>query len=316
MTRLTAAALLAALALATPAGAEQVDPRREMEALERALDGAVRQVSRSSATHVLGVGEACRGYRLAGYGAVFVLSPRLLPVRRGAPHAALSGPALDAAIAALEDVLARVQVPDQRVVISRRLDVLRRQRVGRVTGAKPAGPSTEAALRESPQEQVRAMEEQARALDAEAAKAREEAERSIAEVEQEVRSRLSPAPPAPAPPPLAAVPPVDPLPPVPPWRLWFDGGEEPGARTADSLVADVRTAVTRALEAEGGGLKALGSEEFVVVAVDFFPRGSFGAWERPARTLVVRVRKKELEDRQAGRLLPEELRKRIEYTEY
>jgi hypothetical protein len=52
-----------------------------------------------------------------------------------------------------------------------------------------------------------------------------------------------------------------------------------------------------------------------VVAVDFVPGSPF-VMARPQRTLVVRVRKKELDDRAAGRIAPEELHRRIEYVEY
>jgi hypothetical protein len=57
-------------------------------------------------------------------------------------------------------------------------------------------------------------------------------------------------------------------------------------------------------------------EEFVVVVVDFLPRGAFATRTRPARTLTVRVRKGELDALAAGQIVSDELRKRIEYSEY
>ena len=83
-------------------------------------------------------------------------------------------------------------------------------------------------------------------------------------------------------------------------------------------------AVTQVLESHGPRLVLLRPEENVVVAVDFVPRsgrllvglGPEARRPRAARTLVVRVRKQELEARRDGALAPEELRKRIEYVEY
>ncbi len=164
--------------------------------------------------------------------------------------------------------------------------------------------------------EIRAFEEQAQAFEREADRAREEAEQAFAEIEREMAQRMaSPAVPSPAPRVPSERTPSPPLPPPPPWSNWFEF-EDAAGRTPESVVSDVRTAVTNALEAHGGELRVVRPEEFLVVAIDFFPRGSFGPWERPQKTLIVRVRKKELVDRQAGKLAADELRKRIEYVEY
>jgi hypothetical protein len=102
---------------------------------------------------------------------------------------------------------------------------------------------------------------------------------------------------------------------VPPWRFWFDSEEQEEPRSPEIVVRDVRSAVTDVLENHGPPLR-LSPEEFVVVVVDFLPRSAFATRTRPARTLVVRVRKGELEDRAAGKLASDELRRRIEYSEY
>ena len=52
----------------------------------------------------------------------------------------------------------------------------------------------------------------------------------------------------------------------------------------------------------------------MTVAVDFVPDRLFR--KPPARTLLVRVRARDLEDRQAGRLTAAELRQRLEFAEY
>jgi hypothetical protein len=123
--------------------------------------------------------------------------------------------------------------------------------------------------------------------------------------------------PAPAPASPAALPPSAPAAaPAPPWRFWFETDVSEEERSPERIVGDVRAAVTGALEADGVRLRFLGPEEFVAVAVDFVPAGVFTHDTRPERTLVVRVRKKELEQRRAGAIAPEELRRRIEYVEY
>jgi hypothetical protein len=81
------------------------------------------------------------------------------------------------------------------------------------------------------------------------------------------------------------------------------------------VVLEVRSAVTDVLETQGPPLR-LSPDEFVAVVVDFLPRSAFATRTRPTRTLVVRVRKRELDARAAGELASDELRKRIEYSEY
>jgi hypothetical protein len=123
----------------------------------------------------------------------------------------------------------------------------------------------------------------------------------------------APAPPAP-PQPLSP-------PQAPPWSFWFER-EEFEARAPERVIQDVGEAVTQVLEAHGSRLVVLRPEESVVVAVDFVPRsgrllvGPDARRPRAERTLVVRVRKRELEARREGKLAAEELRGLIEYVEY
>jgi hypothetical protein len=75
-------AVAAFLMSGSPAPAQQrQEPHRDLEGFEGALDRSVRRIGPASAAHPLGIGSSCRGYHLKGYGAVFVLSPRLLPTR-------------------------------------------------------------------------------------------------------------------------------------------------------------------------------------------------------------------------------------------
>ncbi len=322
------------------------DRRKDLATLERVLEGAVRQVSRASPAHALAGAGGCRSYALDGYGAVFVLAPRLLPLRsRGAfpslPGFEMNEAMLEQALRATEAQLGRVSSPEMRLHIQQRLDAMRRtlallkarheeEQQAQASSARAEKAARQAAQRarprpsrprtdgESREAEIRVLEEQALAFEREAEQAREEAEHAILLMAREVQDRLPPAEP-PLPPGVASVqtppaPPVAPLPP-PPWRTWFEGEEDTG-RTPESVVHDVRSAVTNVLEAHGSELRLLQPEEFIVVAVDFFPRGSFGPWERPQRTLIVRVKKKELTLRRAGKIPAEELRKRIEYLEY
>ena len=130
---------------------------------------------------------------------------------------------------------------------------------------------------------------------------------------------LPPAPPAAATPPAAAPisAPETPLPPpAPPWSFWFDMDEDDDPRSAEDVIASVREAVVSTLETHGARLKSVRPEEFVAVAVDFVPRAALVFQRRPARTLVVRVRKKDVDDRLAGKLDAEEFQRRVESTEY
>jgi len=297
--RVGAPMMVGALLALTPAGAEDPpSPRADLERFESELDRAVRKVSRPSGGPLLAGAEGCRGYHLSGYGALFVLAPRALPVRPRAAHESTPQPGPGAIAPALRDRL---------------------ERTARSRTASPA--AREAA------EELLAVEAHALALQRAAEATREEADAAMETTMQELHRRLvsstlgtpeSPlpaAPPVPAAPALPAVPAELPPPPIPPWKLWYQPEEPEEPRAPERVVDDVRGAVTGVMEAQGPPLH-LAPEEFVVVVVDFLPRSTFATRTRPARTLVVRVRKRELDARASGQLAAEELRKRIEYSEY
>jgi hypothetical protein len=166
-----------------------------------------------------------------------------------------------------------------------------------------------------------------------AERTQDEVERAFAQLERQVRlpaPRKAPAdpevpePPQPPEAPQAPEPPQPLSPPqAPPWSFWFER-EEVEARTPERVIQDVGEAVTQVLEAHGPRLVVLRPDESVVVAIDFVPRsgrllvgpGPDARRPRAERTLVVRVRKRELEARRQGKLAAEELRKLIEYVEY
>jgi hypothetical protein len=304
---------VAALALLpVPAiGEDTVPAREDLERFEWALDRAVRKVSRPSAAPILGGAEACRGYHLRGFGALFVLAPRALPLRHRSAHESPSTPPAPAAAAPAAAAPAPLAAPPAGMVT---LDADR---------GKASGPGDKGAARAD----LLALEAQVAALQRAAETTREEAEVALEETSRELHRRLISSTLGAPPPLLPLAPPLPPPsgeaagtrslppPPVPPWRFWFESEEQEESRTPERVVLEVRSAVTDVLESHGPTLH-LRPDEFVVVVTDFLSRSAFATRTRPARTLVVRVRKGELEDRAAGKLASDELRRRIEYSEY
>lgn len=320
------------------------DPRQDLERLEGVLEGAVARVSRPSAVQVAARGNACVGYHLKGYGVVFVLPPRALPVRQGGQGRAEAeaARALDQAARRVEEALERVEAEPLRLRIVESLKALRQAQEQMRTSQRRAHEQTRRAAEERrarEEEAVHAaeheLEAQAEAFQREAEKAQREVERAMAEVERAVRRRAArlagasapPEPPPPAEAPAAPTAPAPPSAPLPPWAFWFET-EQTDPRAPESVIREVGSAVAGVLEAHGGRLRLLRPEEVVTVAVDFFPQEGTRAFawsmgDRPGhpraraeRTLIVRVRKKDLDERQSGRIASEELRKRIEILEY
>ncbi len=321
--------------------------RVELAAFERALDDAVAHVSRPGAVHLLGSARGCRGYYLAGYGAVFVVSPRSLPatkpsisVRRRSGRGNAEGHVL-VQIRNLERSLARVESAEIRQLMEQSLAMLRSAPVAALAGSDDEAPAIADSehtqrlreLRETRQRQSAERERQLRALERQAAKLQREAERirEVAEsrietLMQDVRVHLAePLPVAPpTPPPAAPVPepPALAVPPAPrpgpaPWSFWFELSEtEEQGRSMDVVVADLRGAVAGVLESHGVRLRTLLPEEVVVVAVDFVRRTAFPAFPRPERTVLLRVQKKVLDARRAGKIGSEELESLIEIVQY
>ena len=303
--------LLATLLAILPAvaGAQAPDPRGDLSEMEAALERAVRQVSLASAAPFFGESAGCRGYRLQGYGAVFVVPPRLMPRQRGAGAVGGGSAVVDAAgKPGATAANAKSQDPMERILEDLRAE---QQRLG--AEVDKGTPSSQAS-RQARERQLRAMEERVEALQREAERARREAEQAFAEVAREARTRLATPDGQTT---AAAGAQADPPPPLlAPWRFWFGNGPESDPRAPERVVSDVRTAVARTLESYGARLHGVEPDEFLVVAVDFVAPWGFDDSVRPARTLIVRVRKGELDKGAAGHLPQEEVRKRIEFVEY
>lgn len=295
MSRRLAPALAVALLAAAPAAAEEparAAARREsLEALEAQLARAVDRVSLPQAARLLGRVESARGYRLPGYGVVFVLAPRSLPGGEGHVYV-LRGPG------------------------ARRLRV----------EARPPGPEGRAAPDAA---EIEALERQVLVLQHETESYRRAAEEEMEQLVRDVRVRVlpgddvhvevasppdPPAPPAPPGAPASPEPPPAPLP--PPWKFWFEAGTPEEKREPAAVVADVRAALVDALAARGATVEGLGADERVTVTVDFVKGGVFAAQARPEKTLVLSARVKDLAGRARGALSLDELRRRVEVTEY
>jgi hypothetical protein len=285
-----------------------------METMEATLDRVVRQVSPASASPFFGATEASRAYHLPGYGTLFVIPPRALPrtgklmiVRKEGPDGSVVEWTSDSAPdEAMERATSELRNEQQR--IEKELEVQTRSR-----------------SRRSREKELRAIEEQVEALQREAQRTRQDAERAFERAVREVQLRLGPpdgvapvAPPVPPAPPAPATQPAPPapLPPPPPWRYWFDSENAEDERAPERVVADVKSAVAETLEAQGSRLRFLRPDEFIAVAVAFVPQWGFDGGARPETTLIIRVRKKDLDERGAGKIGPEELRKRFEIVEY
>jgi hypothetical protein len=300
---------LAAVATSLSAQAPAKPVVREgLEALEAQLDRAVDRVSLPHAARLLGRAESARAYRLPGYGIVLVLTPRALPGESGRVY-----------------FLQRGSRPKAR-----------KYRVE----TKPPGAPAALVVDVDDDEGVETFERQVLVLQHETEATRRAAEEDLERIVHDVRIRVAPpAPPAQAPatpptPPQAPAPPAapeapqpgepgpvvrtpaPPLPAPPPWKFWFEAGTPSEARAPETVIADVRASLIETLTAPSVALSGLPGDERVSVAVDFVPGGLFAANARPGRTLVVSVRARDVAARARGSITAEELRRRVEVSEY
>lgn len=353
--------------------APAADLRTDLDAVGVALDRAVLQVSRPSRP----MGRAgARGYRLEGFGAMFVLTPRALPVPPPTPTQEEKEIAQALALAAqeLEQRLPRVMSDDVRAQLVQHLRAMRqteaelraRENMNRRAAGLPVDPANGAAaaprtleqqqqdldrdvqilqafqsealqrmddslglppeVRQDIERQFRLFNQQAGAFAAEAERARQAAERDIwRRLGQQPPEGATVAPPAgaasPAAQPLPQALPEPQLPQAamaavqPPWVLWNDPLDDatPDPR---GVIQGVGAAVTAVLEQHGARLQVLAPQEVVAVAVDFIPATRIGAPSRTARTLVVRAKKADIDQRAAGQITSAEFRKRVEIVEY
>lgn len=173
-----------------------------------------------------------------------------------------------------------------------------------VPASENAGPIAEPVPRE--------MRAQIAAMEQEAERARREAERAFEQVRRQIRLRVGDrSAPPPAPEDDTALP--------PPWRFWFEVGE-PGAPAGPAdpgpQLSEAREKVTETLVAHPPVLEALEPDEFLAVAVDFVTGGLLMPAPAAERTLMVRVRKQDLDALRNGQIDAAEFRSRVAYDEY
>jgi hypothetical protein len=87
-------------------------------------------------------------------------------------------------------------------------------------------------------------------------------------------------------------------------------------RTPEAVIADVRASVVDALVKPVETIPGLSGDERVTVTVDFVPGGLFAMNARPDRTLVVSVKARDVAARARGSISVDELRRRVEVSEY
>jgi hypothetical protein len=103
----------------------------------------------------------------------------------------------------------------------------------------------------------------------------------------------------------------------PPWKFWFEVGSPAETRAPETVIADVRASLVDTLvAADAATLAGLGADERVTVAVDFVAGGLFVANARPTHTLLVSLRARDVAARVRGSISAEELKRRVEVSEY
>lgn len=311
--------------LTAPEGARaQTDPRgqaasasrlrRELRTMEALLDQAVAQVSPPNPGFVLAGAPASRGYLLSGHGVVFVLAPRHLPLpalvatrMRGRIVIQGSGQASDLRQLEVHVAEFQAQAHQEWQALEQSFDEIQARiwagasRGGSVEDpsplAEPAAPDPDGRVPATAP--VRATSPRGPVAPAPTAAA------------------LAPNPPEPPGLPSAPAAPAPPFP-APPWIQWTqESAEGAEPRDPERLVTDTKDALLQTLESHGQVLTTLPPDEMISVVVDFVAGTPFiDDRARPARSLSLRVRKRDLDERRAGRLSTDELRQRIEITQY
>jgi hypothetical protein len=349
-TGLVLPAILAALSTVAAAAG---DVRTDLEALGAALDNAVLQVSRP-ARAVAQSRVGARGYRIAGFGAMFVLSPRSLPVAK---------PAVETASAPGPQLTNEAKEPPSSELERQMREKTARRAAGAAEPPADGEPPPAASrtleqdlqeLEQDVQVQRWLQAEAARMMDgglsrmssreradyeqrmqkihdhAEDFRARVERRRRLAE--QQILQILG-VPTAAAPP--SGVPTTSvsvTLTPTPAPSLavlsvtltdealqmrppWSPFNQSSPTPDAGGVVRDVGVAVAQVLEMEGARLVQLPPQESVAVAIDFVP-ATAASTARPSRTLLVRVLKADIDARASGAIDGIEFTKRVEIVEY
>jgi hypothetical protein len=295
------AVALAASALA----AESKLPRRELAPLEQALSEAVGQVSYPASVPMMGSAETCRGYRLPGFGALFVISPRLVPQR----IAMKTQNALESDTARVDRELTRSISNLEENLKAATADKDKQELTNAIARMKDQQRQVRqrAAAERQLEREIQVYEAEVAAMHQQALQAQREAEESM----KQMLDRLPRGPAAVSEARSVAMSSHR----VPPWVNWVRTPAE-DARTPEQVITEVRRALTNVLEQHGAELESLEPDEVVAVAVDFVSSVGGDGPAAPARTLVVRAPKSVLDALRAGKLPVEEARKQFQVAEY
>lgn len=293
----TGAALLVAVAVSAT---EDKLPRRELAPLEQALAEAVSRVSHPAAVPMLGVVDTCRGYRLPGFGAFFVIAPRFVPTRialRRASESDLSKAARDVthAIAGMEEKQRAATTDAEKQALGEGIANMK-ERLQNLHQREQAQQALE--------REIQAYEAQVQSMHNEAIRAQEEAEHAMRQMMQRLGGPAAAPADATAPPRAA-----------PPWLSWAESPADE-SRSPEKILSDVRQAIVEVLQRQGGAIETLGPDEVVAVAVDFVRNPAIDGPQPPGHTLVVRAPKRVLDALREGRLSLEEGRKQFQVAEY
>lgn len=149
------------------------------------------------------------------------------------------------------------------------------------------------------------MESRIRETRKEAERMRAQAEAAFADAERQLMAELRPGPGEPS---MASPFPA-------PWSLLLD--EQPAdSRTPEQVEKDVQAALVQGLLEDASGLKTLKPTDSVSLSVELVTRTQPWVRPKPARTVIVRAQKADLDAFLTGRLTRDELMKRIQTKAY
>jgi hypothetical protein len=301
--------LAAAAATAAPASEDKL-PRRELAPLERALAAAVSEVSRPAAVPVLGSAEVCRGYRLPGFGALFVVSPRSLPERvamRNAPESEVTRAArqIDESIAGMQESLKTAETDEEKQKLAAGIAQARRHK---------RQMEERFLAQQQAERELQAFELQVQAMHMQAQRERQQAERLMMDLARRLGAPVADVR-APSGETVVSVGSTSHQ--APPWMYWLqESSAREDSRSPEQVMDDVRQTLMTVICEHGTGLDSLEPGEVVSVAVDFYRGPTVGAPGAPSRTLVLRVPKSVLDELRGGKLTPDAARKQFQIAEY
>ena len=100
-----------------------------------------------------------------------------------------------------------------------------------------------------------------------------------------------------------------------PWSFFMDDTVD-DSRTPEQVETDVKDALLTTILEDGSLLKALKPADMITVSVELVSRPQPWVRAKPARTLIVRAQKSDLDSFTAGKLTKDDLLKRVQTKAY